>query len=137
MPANAARIHARSVSAAFVGSGHVALFVLALTHHLAFTAPSEFQLLVMLGTDNLWLVVHLVCAVVIAIALVRPRFLTQALSLSAGWMGAWGFFALLTALTAIRPVSFAGPLLAIVLAGVAYNAAMPPPTVSGPGSGAS
>lgn len=119
-----ARVKARRVAEGFVASGHFGLFFLAAVDQLAITIPSEFQFLVLLADNSTWLPIHLVCGLVVSYTIFSNRGHIRSLGLSAGFMGAWGFFNLFAGLTANKPVSLAGPVLGLALSGVAYSVAM-------------
>lgn len=108
----------------FIMLGHIGLGMLALTHHLTFANPSRYQLLVLVDADSSWVIVHFGVALVIMVSLLQSRWYVTAMSMSAGWMGAFGFLSLLTGLTSMGPVGLAGPILALALSGTAYAVAM-------------
>jgi hypothetical protein len=124
MAGNTPRVHARKVSATFIMCGHLGLFALAATGRLLTIVPSGFPLLALVAGNCIWLLLHLVCALMIAASLVCNRWQVGAMSMSAGGMGSWGFLTLLGGLTATSPVSLAGPVLAIAFAATAYSIAM-------------
>lgn len=121
---DAMRVHARKVIGACLAAGHVSLFSLAVTNRLLFSVPIEFKFLQLAASNQIWLLIHLLCAVVITISLVANRFQVQAMSMSSGALGAWGFIMLLGGMITATHVSLAGPVLALVLAAVAYSVAM-------------
>lgn len=117
------RNRARTVASMAVGCGHLGLFVLAATNTLAYTVPTGYRFLASLADSHVWLIIHLTIAAMIGVSLVLNRWQIRAMSVSAGFMGAWGIFTLSVGLTAVRPVSLASPILALTLAGVAYGVA--------------
>lgn len=121
---NPTRALARKVSATFIGLGHVGLGILAATHHLTYANPSRYPLLVQADADHIWVVIQFSVAAFIAVSLARNRWHITAMSMSAGWMGAFGFLNLLSGLTATGPVALVGPVLALTLSGTAYSIAM-------------
>ncbi len=122
---NAARVHARRISAACIMAGHLGIVVLALVDRLVFVVPSSYPLLVMVSINPIWVFIHASCAAAIALSLIRNRWHVQVLSMSSGWMGVWGLLNLIGGMTTpASTVSLAGPVLAIVLAGTAYSMAM-------------
>lgn len=114
---------ARRWAAVAIGMGHTGLFILAATDTLTYTVPTTFHFLALLADSHAWLFIHATIAILIAVALIRKRGEIQAMSLSAGFMGAWGVFTFLVGLTTIHPVSLAAPVLGLTLAGVAYAVA--------------
>lgn len=121
---NTSRALARKMSATFISLGHVGLGVLAATHHLAYANPSRYPFLTLVNADHVWIVVHFGVAAFIAFSLVRNQWHITAMSMSAGWMGAFGFLSLLSGATSVGPVGLAGPVLALALSGTAYSIAM-------------
>jgi uncharacterized membrane protein YesL len=91
---------------------------------LSISVPSQYDFLIYLVNNSIWLVIHLLCAVIVGLSLAYNRWHVVAMSISSGFMGAWGLFSLLAALTAVSPVSLAGPVLAIVLSVVAHAMAV-------------
>lgn len=121
---DASRVYARKISGACIALGHVSLFTLAVTHRLEFSTPTEYKFLQLAALNEAWLIIHAVCASAIVVSLMLDKMHVQSLSMSAGCMGAWGFISLLGGLTTVRPVSLAGPVLALVLSSVAYSVVM-------------
>ena len=108
----------------FVALGHLSLAVLASMDRLAITVPAESRLLLQMADNGAWLVIHLVCSLFIWISLWYNKFEIQAMSMSCGFIGVWGFINLLWGLNTPRPVSLAGPILGMTLAGVSWSVAM-------------
>lgn len=121
---NPPRVLARKMSATFIGLGHVGLGLIAWTHHLVYANPSRYPLLTQADSDHAWVVIHFGVAAFIAASLLRDRWHVTAMSMSAGWMGAFGYLNFLSGLTATGPVSLVGPVLALTLSGTAYSIAM-------------
>ena len=117
-------VHARKVTATGIGLGHLALAGLAGTGHLTPSAPSSFPVLAAVTENPAWLFVHAACAAVIAWSLLRNRGQVTAMSMSAGWMGAWGALTLLAGLSAVDRISLAGPVLGLAFAVTSYSVAM-------------
>lgn len=118
-----ARARARTSAGIVIALGHVGLFFLAVFDALNITVPTEYHFLALLSDSRAWLFIHLFIGMGVIVSLVVKRDQVRAMSLSAGFMGTWGVFTLAVALTTTHPVSLAGPVLAITLAGVAYTLA--------------
>ena len=121
---NIPRILTRKIAMTFIGLGHVGLGVLALTHHLTYANPSRYELLASADADHLWIVIQFGVAAFIVVSLLKNRWFITAMSMSAGFMGAFGFLNGLSGLTATGGVSLVGPVLALALSGTAYAVAM-------------
>lgn len=118
------RVVTRKVTMVVIASAHFALALLGVVNRLNFTVAPEYRLLRLLADSNMWVGIHLIAAVFVAISLVLNRFQIQSLSYSAGFMGCWALFNLLWGLNAVTPVSLAGPILGVAVSGVSYSVAM-------------
>lgn len=113
---------------------HGALAVLALVNRLAYTVPPEYEFLAIAATNPVWVALH---GGVFLAGLVAVRFFRDAMfevaSISAGVLGAWSLMNLMWGLNPVRPVSLAGPVLALGMSLAAYFLArlwMPPQVVT-------
>lgn len=104
---------------------HTYLAAIGTVSLLNYTVPSRYSILAEVASDDLWTWLHAICAVVLLVGLHNPtrripyfgnRLIAVACSLGFAFMLTWAFFNLVWGLTAVSPVSLAGPGLAIVVA---------------------
>lgn len=106
-------------------AAHVYLAAIGTVSLLNYTVPSRYQILGEVASDDLWTWIHAGCATLLTLALFFPhlrvpprgnRFPAVACSVGFAFMLTWAFFNLIWGVSAISPVSLAGPGLAIVVA---------------------
>ena len=128
------QLRSRVVTTLVIAAAHLYLATLAHFDLLNFTQPTVFRVLTQAASTDAWMWIHAsVGLLLVAVLLIGPesypelrwlgRRWTSALPLgslacSVGFaaMTTWAFFYALWGLTAIRPVTLAGPGLAIVVA---------------------
>ena len=104
---------------------HGALAILAQLELLEYTVPTRYPLIDEVASDWVWAWIHALIALGLLVSLKyqdRPRrdvdsapWPAVACSVAFAAMVTWAFFNLLWGLSAVRPVSLAGPVLAFVV----------------------
>lgn len=119
--------HHRARVAGTLGAAaaHGYLAVLAATGYLNYTVPTRYRLIDEIASDFLWLWIHAAVVMILLLSLRRPTWQPRwpdapiaaiACSIAFSAMATWAFFNLLWGLSTVRPVSLAGPGLALVVA---------------------
>jgi hypothetical protein len=125
----AAHHRGRVIATVGAAGAHAYLAVLAAVDLLNYTVPTKYAVLTRIAGEDYWAWVHALCALLLVGVLAAPfrRIVVRthrseaplvviALNLSASFLATWGFFNMLWGLSAERPVSLAGPGLAMVVA---------------------
>lgn len=125
----AAHHRSRVVTMSLVAGAHGYLAAIGFTGLLNYTVPTQYEFLEEVAAEAYWSWVHLACAAVLLAALLAPTYRPRigpwtselplaALACSVGFalLTSWALFNLLWGLSAVRPVSLAGPGLALVVA---------------------
>lgn len=110
----AIRNSARRAASLVVMSVHFFLALLAWVGRLGFTVDPTWQWLELAASDPLiWIPVNLACGLFIAVGISMDRrgMIKHSLSVSAGVILSWAFFATLWGLNSVSDVSLAGPVL--------------------------
>ncbi|MGV8973203.1 MAG: hypothetical protein ACOH10_12850, partial [Rhodoglobus sp.] len=103
-----------------IAVANINLAILGLGGRLTYYSPSRYTLLREVMSNDLWIWLHALGALLIFGALLAHRHHVAALGFSAGVMGAWSFFTLLWGMSATAPVSLVGPILGGALTTMAY-----------------
>lgn len=123
--------HHRSRAFGTLGAAgaHTYLAVIGFMSLLDFTVPTEYEVLEQIASQDYWSWIHLGCAVTLVLSLWSPyrslrirRWHSElplasiACSIGFTMMFVWALFNMLWGLSATRPVSLAGPGLALIVA---------------------
>lgn len=125
----AGHYRSRVVTTAVVACAHCYLAMIGFTGLLNYTVPTRYQFLEEIGAEQYWSWIHLACAAVLLASLTAPTYRPKlgswtselplaALACALGFalLTSWALFNLLWGLSTVRPVSLAGPGLALVVA---------------------
>jgi hypothetical protein len=121
----AAHHRARVVGTLGAATAHGTLAYLGTQDLLNYTVPTRYSLIDQVASEHAWAWIHLTAAVLMLLSLRWGEWKRNenalplpAIACSIGFalMFTWGFFNLLWGLSAIRPVSLAGPVLALIVA---------------------
>lgn len=112
-----------------VAVAHGYLSLIAFNGLLNYTVPTYYSVLEQIASETYWAWIHLVCALLLLGSLRSPLYRLRirswssdlplaalACSLGFAMLTTWALFNLLWGLSTIRPVSLAGPGLALVVA---------------------
>ena len=111
-------VQARNVCTVALGIAQLALAFLALINHLNITVPVSHPLYDALASDNFWSGVFLTSGLLTIVSMFIVHLKSVAMAYAASALFSWGVFQLLYALDTVRPVSYAGPVLAICVSPV-------------------
>lgn len=103
-----------------VAAVHTSIAVLAFADRTRFSGISDAPVLQGIADHPAWMWMHIGAAVVLIAAAVSGRRVMPACSVSFGIMFSWSLLLLLWALTVTPPVSLAGPVLGLGVAGVTF-----------------
>jgi hypothetical protein len=119
----------RVFTTVLVACAHIYLALIGFVGLLNYTVPTPYEILEEIAAEEYWSWVHLACAAILLASLCAPKFYPHlgpwrselplvALACSAGFalLTSWALFNLLWGLSAVRPVSLAGPGMALVVA---------------------
>lgn len=116
---------ARLIGTVGAAVAHGALAILAGLDLLDYTVPTRYPLIDLVAGDHVWIWIHSLVAILLLVSLHwrhRPRAAVDhmpwpavACSIAFAAMVTWAFFNLLWGLSALRPVSLAGPVLAFIV----------------------
>jgi hypothetical protein len=125
----AAHHRSRVVTTAVVACAHAYLGLIGFSGLLNYTVPTQYEFLEEIGAESYWSWIHVLCAALISASLLAPTYRPRlgpwiselplaALACALGFalLTTWALFNLLWGLSAVRPVSLAGPGMALVVA---------------------
>lgn len=108
-----------------IGFAQIVLGMLAVADRLNITVPSSIRTFNAATEDTFWGAIFFVVGMFTIFGVKFASMRSVAMSMSASSLGTWGLIQFMVAVSAIRPVSYAGPVLsifmswlAIVMAGV-------------------
>lgn len=111
-------VQARNLCTFALGIAQLALAFLALIDRLNITVPVQHPLLASLASDNFWGGIFLASGLLTVVGMFLVHLKSVAMAYAASALFSWGVFQLLYATDTIRPVSLAGPVLAICVSPV-------------------
>lgn len=119
----------RVITTVVVAGAHAYLAMIGFTGLLNYTITTKYEFLEQITRQQYWSWIHLACAAMLLASLLAPKHYPHigpwrselplvALACSAGFalLTSWALFNLLWGLSAVRPVSLAGPGMALVVA---------------------
>lgn len=119
----------RVITTTLVAAAHGYLALIGFTGLLNYTVPTKYEFLEEVAAEPYWSWTHLICGTVILASLIAPTYRPKigpwtselplaALACALGFalLTSWALFNLLWGLSAVRPVSLAGPGMALVVA---------------------
>ena len=96
------------------------LGLLGLYEHLVFTVPSRYDLLMVVLDARAWSAIFGLAFIALTVAIFARRVTPLVVNLAASVIGWWGLLGVIWQVTAVSPVSWVGPGLAVLVAVIGW-----------------